>query len=117
MPVITVFMILVFLVGCGTARVKKDSGQSVASPARADSISALQSVAEAVSGQEIDAKGMRDLSRQIQQDKDAQAAVESITSVLSGQKIGGKFCPVCGQRYGSRVKNCPVDGAVLETLP
>ena len=47
---------------------------------------------------------------------DAQSAVGSVVSGVSGKDIRAKYCPVCARHYGPRVLTCPIDGAKLEEI-
>ena len=47
---------------------------------------------------------------------DAQSAVGSVVSGVSGKGIRAQYCPVCGKHYGSKVATCPIDGVKLEEI-
>jgi uncharacterized protein YcfJ len=44
------------------------------------------------------------------------AAAGGVTGALVGEQMDTQFCPVCGRRYASGVKYCPVDGAELKPI-
>lgn len=44
------------------------------------------------------------------------AAAGGLTGALIGEQMDTQFCPVCGRRYTSSVKYCPVDGAELKPI-
>jgi uncharacterized protein YcfJ len=44
------------------------------------------------------------------------AAVGAASGALIGEQMDTKFCTVCGRRFTSGVKYCPVDGAELKPI-
>ena len=44
------------------------------------------------------------------------AAVGAVTGAVVADKMQTKYCPVCGNRYTSDVKYCPLDGAELKEI-
>lgn len=44
------------------------------------------------------------------------AAVGAASGALIGEQMDTKFCSVCGRRFTSGVKFCPVDGAELKPI-
>ncbi len=44
------------------------------------------------------------------------AGIGAASGALIGEQMDTKFCPVCGRRFTSGVKFCPVDGAELKPI-
>lgn len=44
------------------------------------------------------------------------AGLGAASGALIGEQMDKLFCPVCGRRYTSGVKYCPVDGAELKPI-
>ncbi|MDP2940203.1 MAG: YMGG-like glycine zipper-containing protein [Candidatus Omnitrophota bacterium] len=44
------------------------------------------------------------------------AAVGAASGALIGEQMDTKFCSVCGKRFTSGVKYCPVDGTELKPI-
>ncbi len=44
------------------------------------------------------------------------AGAGGLAGALIGEQMDSKFCPVCGKRFTSGVKYCPVDGAELQEI-
>jgi hypothetical protein len=104
------FLICVFVAGCastGPERRNPPSETSQPRETRQDEVKALKSVAEAISGQELSDKDMRQLSNQIQKDEKAQSAIRAVTGALGGQKVVVKYCPNDGKRYSAHLEYCP----------
>ena len=78
--------------------------------------SAVEAVATAITGQEMSEEELRELNRQIREDKEAQSAVQSITNTLSDASLSVKYCPVTGKRYSSHLTECPQHHVKLKEL-
>ena len=81
-----------------------------------ESFSALRSVGQAVSGQDLTDEQMHKISRQIQEDEETRSAIKTIRENLSGSQARVKYCPVCGRRYSPHLKTCPIHGVELKEL-
>lgn len=44
------------------------------------------------------------------------AGIGAASGALIGEQMDTKFCPLCGKRFTSGVKYCPVDGAELKAI-
>ena len=114
-----VFFVIMFMSGCATAPTCPRHFEGIISTGESSpekSLDALHSVAEAVSGQDISCQGMADLARDINQNEEAASAVQEITDSLQGAEGTYKYCPVCGKRYHSRIKRCPVHDVLLKEV-
>ncbi len=107
------------LAGCATT-VLRDGAQpgtegSLRRESAAETVSALKSVTQAVSGRELSDQDLRELNRQLQQDPETESAVRVITETMQGgQKL--KYCPVCGKRYHPKFEVCPVHQVPLKEV-
>ncbi len=94
--------VLIFFVGCShTAAPSKNSA------ILEENGEALKSVVGQLSGQPVDDKKLRDLSRQIEKDPEAKSAVEAVQKGMAGQSTAVKYCPVDGKRFSSKLTECP----------
>ena len=107
-------MLLVF--SCGCASLNPPPDQPRPATERQETVSALQSVGQAVSGRQLTEEDLAAVARQMQSDEDARQAVETITESLSGGAAKVKYCPICGRRYSPHMKTCPVHGVELKEL-
>lgn len=103
-----------FITGCAT--VLPPSSSQKQSPDQEESVSALRSVGEAVSGRSLSEEELRDVARQIQSDPQARDAVETITENLTGAKRKVKYCPVCGKRFSPHLTICPEHQVELKEI-
>jgi len=113
-----IFLIL-FLVfgGCTTAAPEKLLlNHPPARESAQETVSAVGSIAGAISGRELTEQDLRKVSRQIQNDREAKQAVERITRALSSPGVGVKYCPVDGRRYDARFFRCPDHDVLLKEL-
>ena len=106
----TLFLIFLFC-GCQTTSSVQGEGES-----REDVQEALSAIAGALSGKKLSDKELRDLERQIREDKEAQSAIQSITESVGGQAPVVKYCPVTGRRYAPHMELCPEHGVTLEIV-
>ena len=109
------FMLLVFLavlIGC-TGTVKDENLQGAGGK---ETERAWESVASAVSGQQVNGVQLRDLTKELRKDEKARSAVESISGALEGRPGSVKYCPVDGQRYNANFTICPVHGVELKPV-
>ncbi len=79
-------------------------------------MSAASAVLGAVSGQDVTEQDLKNLAQQVQKDKEAQSAVESISGVFDPSRPKIKYCPVCGKRYRFTFEECPVHHVPLKIL-
>lgn len=93
-------LILIFLTGCQTLSSKQQAKTK-------EEMEAMRSIAGAVSGKQLNDQEFKDLAQQVQKDPQAQSAVGAITGSLGGETVRVKYCPVDGQRFSSRIKECP----------
>lgn len=99
------------------------SGCSTAIPPMAedetpeDVKSALGTVAGAIAGQgQLSDEELAELEQQLREDPEAQSAVQTITSSMSGTAARVKYCPQTGKRYAPRLDTCPIHNIPLESL-
>ncbi len=109
------------LMGC-TSVSSKSSGpgptavKSSSEETPQDVTSALRSVSGSLSGKEMSEKDLRDLSNQIQKDKEARSALKAVSGAMRGESPNGKYCPLCGQHLSGQMNTCPRDGTQLLPL-
>ena len=72
-----------------------------------EALSALETVANSLSGKNLTDQEIKALSKDIQTNKETQSAVKSITASVSSHQVKVNYCPVDGERFDSRVKACP----------
>jgi len=106
------WLVCLLVGGCATLKQPAVTAQRDTS----ESISALQSISEAVSGQEISSQQLRELSRQIQEDEEAGRAVRAISGTLDGSSPKVKYCPICGKRFSPKMKVCPIHQVELKEV-
>ena len=104
-----VVLFILFFVGCQTTQSKPVSSTS-------EAISALGTVTEGLTNQNIDAKTLKNLAVQVEKDPQTKTAVESINQALGAQQTGIKYCPVDGQRFDASVEDCPVHQVKLNIV-
>ena len=108
---------VVFFAGCTTTRSEHPSvGKSSSSEGQQDEISALQSVAGAISGKPVTQEEMKNLAQDLRKDKNAQSAVRAITDSMNPSKNVVKYCPVDGARFSAKFTTCPIHGVVLKEV-
>ena len=107
-------LLLILITGCATSRPSTPSAMRGETPREA--AAALGSVVGAISGKDVDEQDLRDLSRQIQQDPQAQQAIESVANAVSGTDLKLKYCPVDGQRFSAKFMVCPQHNVALQEL-
>ena len=56
------------------------------------------------------------ISQDIQKDKQAQSAIESVTEAMSSNRSAVHYCPVDGERFSPRVKVCPTHHVLLKEV-
>ncbi len=59
---------------------------------------------------------LKELSQNIQKDKQAQSAIESLTQAISSNSVAVHYCPVDGERFSWRVKVCPTHHVLLKEV-
>ncbi len=59
---------------------------------------------------------LKELSQDIQRDKQAQSAIESLTQAISSNSTAVHYCPVDGERFSPRVKICPTHHVLLKEV-
>ncbi len=105
------------LVGCGTTRQGRSSPSHSASHENLeDEISALQSVAGAISGKTLTEDDMKNLAKDLRSDEDAKSAVQAITQSMNSPGNVIKYCPIDGARFSAKFTTCPTHGVVLKEV-
>ena len=97
--------------GCQTTPPKAQKPESVA-----QAISALGTVTEGLTNQNISPKDLKNLAVQVQKDPKTKSAVQSINQALKVQQTGIKYCPVDGQRFDAAADECPVHHVKLKIV-
>ena len=59
---------------------------------------------------------LTELSKNIQKDKQAQSAIESVTGAMISSRTAVHYCPVDGERFSPRVKICPTHNVPLKEV-
>ena len=59
---------------------------------------------------------LTELSQNIQKDKQAQSAIESVTGAMISNRAAVRYCPVDGERSSPRVKICPTHQVPLKEV-
>ena len=59
---------------------------------------------------------LTELSKNIQKDKQAQSAIESVTDAMISNRAAVHYCPVDGERFSPRVKICPTHQVPLKEV-
>ncbi|MBP9855013.1 MAG: hypothetical protein KBD53_09125 [Candidatus Omnitrophica bacterium] len=104
---LSVVPVIFFLTGCHTIKSKKDQVEYLH-----ESQEALGSIAEAVTGKPLTEQEKKNLEKQLREDPEAIAAVESIAnSVTKPPRL--KYSPVTGKRYAGNLEIDPETGAKL----
>ena len=103
------------LVGCSTTR-QASPLNPVAHENQAEEVTALQSVAGAISGKTLTPEDMKNLAKDIHKDKDARSAVQAITQSMGSSGDVVKYCPVDGVRFSAKFITCPTHGVVLKEV-
>ena len=62
------------------------------------------------------ASHLEELSQNIQKDKQAQSAIESVTDAMISNRAAVHYCPVDGERFSPRVKICPTHNVPLKEV-
>jgi hypothetical protein len=78
-----------------------------------EAVTAWETVGEAITGQEMTPDELEALAQDLRKDKDAQSALESISTALDPQKIRVKYSPATGKRYSADMEFCPETGVKL----
>ncbi len=99
------------LSGCQTATLKKSAGETTP-----DIISAVGSMTEGLTNQDISQEDLRRVAKQAQQDPSVQQAIESVNNAMQATQTGIKYCPLDGKRFSHRLSTCPHCGATLKDL-
>ncbi len=96
-----IILLAFFLTGCQTAKIPQSKTEK-----QEEAVSALSSVAQALSGQELDEDTLSNLKEQAK-DPQAQSAMETISSSLRNDLQAVKYCPVDRKRYSAHLQICP----------
>ncbi len=109
--------ILFFIYGCTTvsSHNEKTSLRS-SSETNKDALSAAQTMANSLSGKNLTDQQIKELSRDIQKNKDTQTAIQSITRAVSSNRVKVHYCPVDGERFSFQVKVCPQHHVLLKEV-
>ncbi len=110
------FFIPAFIISCSSAQ-HSVKGKNAESPeSMEDAVSALGSVAGAMSGQEMTDEKLKELSQQLRHDKEAQSAIQTVTGVYTTPQDQVKYCPVDGKHYSSHLTICPEHNVELKAV-
>ena len=82
-------------------------------PTRAESMSALTTMAHGLTNKPVSETDLKHLTVQVAKDPQAQSALRSINTALSPEHTV-KYCPVNGQRFSADVVICPVHHVKLK---
>jgi NADH pyrophosphatase NudC (nudix superfamily) len=108
---------LLFLsLGCVSTSPRAQTSEISRGESREESLSAATAVLEAVSGQDVTEKDLKNLAQQMQKNPEAQSAVESISNAFDPSRPKIKYCPVCGKRYRFTFEECPIHHVPLKIL-
>ncbi len=77
---------------------------------------AIGSVAGAISGEQLTEEEVADLTDQIQNDPEAQSAIQSISETYTSDTPSVKYNPETGQRFAPHLTHDPVTGVELLEL-
>lgn len=77
---------------------------------------AVGSVAEALGGEKLSDAEVGALTEQIQNDPEAQSAVQSISESYSLENVRVKYNPETGERFAPHLTHDPVTGVKLKEL-
>ena len=111
MRLLSLLVGILFLTGCQTMSQPKSENES-----RKDVKEALGTIAEAISGKELSEKELKNLSKDLRTNKEAQSAIQSITNSMNKKSAIIKYCPLTGRRYAPRVMICPEHNVELKIL-
>ncbi|MBF0385047.1 MAG: hypothetical protein HQL27_04165 [Candidatus Omnitrophica bacterium] len=78
-----------------------------------DALSAIEGIAEAVSGKKLSDEELRALTEGLKNDKDARSAVQKITEGISSGNRQLKYSPATGKRYSADLEYDPETGVKL----
>ena len=101
---------LVFLLGCQTTQLKKDSN----SESTQQIVSAIGTMTEGLTNQNISQQDLRNLAVQVQSDPKTKSAVQSINQALNAHQTEVKYCPIDGARFDASIDECPVHKVQLK---
>ena len=110
------FLAALFLAGCASTAERQGGARGARKESRQESLSAASAVLEAVSGQDVTEKDLKNLAQQMREDEEAQSAVQSISNAFDPNRPKIKYCPVCGKRYRFTFEECPVHHVPLKIL-
>ncbi len=105
--------LLVFVMGCKTL-VKtplQNDEESIG-----DVTTAVGSIAEAISGQDLTQEELDDFEKRLMHDKETQEVVGVITQTISSDQPIAKYCPVTGKRYAAKFDRCPEHNVELKPV-
>lgn len=100
--------LIFFLSGCQSARPMQKEGEAPEDVRRA-----VGSVVGGMSGRKMSDEDVDKLLKDVQNDKEAQSAINSITNSMDGQKRI-KYSPATGKRYSADLEYDPETGVKLE---
>lgn len=101
-----------FFTGCQTTHNKP----MTSTPSTQAAVSALGTVTEGLTNQNISQKDLKNLATQVQKDPQTKSAVSSINQALSVDQTCVKYCPVDGQRFDCKVDICPIHKIKLKLV-
>ena len=100
---------------CGCAAVSSQHKSSSAGTDQ-DAVSAVKSLANSLSGKELNDRQIKELSKDIQKNKDTQSAIKSVSDAVGSKNVNVFYCPVDGERFSARVKSCPAHQVLLKKV-
>ena len=103
-------ILCLFLTGCQSTQLAISEEETPE-----DLKQAIGSVAEALSGEELSEEEVGELTNQIQNDPEAQAAIKSISDSFS-EEVRVKYNPQTGERFAPHLTHDPVTGVELKEL-
>ena len=108
--VLVTLLFLICLGGCQTTQPKPKI------EAQDQIVSALGTVTEGLTNQNISQKDLKNLAVSAQKDPEVKSALSSINQALKAHQTGVKYCPVDGQRFDASLDICPVHKVKLKEL-
>ena len=109
MRLLICLLCICFLAGCKTTQPKQPDSIT-------QSVSALGTVTEGLTNQNISKSDLKNLAVNVQKDPQTKSAVQSINNALQVQQTGIKYCPVDGQRFDASVEECPIHHVKLKIV-
>ena len=106
-----ILVIICVVAGCRTIPAARSEGET-----DREAQEALTAVAGAVAGKPLSQEEIRQLEKQLREDKEAQSAVQAITGSMSASTPVVKYCPITGKRYAPHMEFCPEHNVPLKVV-